>query len=86
MRGNKDKKKLLLIPAMLDDTFDLLKYAFESERYHTVVLKNTEGVINTGLENLPLIFLIFCKFKKMRKLRHFRASYKNLIILISPNF
>lgn len=43
-------------------------------------------VTRTGIENLPLIFLIFCKFKKMRKLRHFRASYKNLIILISPNF
>ena len=50
MREKSNKKKLLLIPAMLDDTFDLLKYAFESERYHAVVLKNTEGVINTGLE------------------------------------
>ena len=43
-------------------------------------------VTRTGIENLPLIFLIFCKFEKMRKLRHFRASYKNLITLILPNF
>jgi predicted nucleotide-binding protein (sugar kinase/HSP70/actin superfamily) len=46
----KGKKITLIIPAMLDETFDLLKYAFDSRNVHTVVLKNTDGVVNTGLE------------------------------------
>lgn len=46
----KKNKTTLIIPAMLDATFDLLKYAFDSKNVHTVVLKNTEGIINTGLE------------------------------------
>lgn len=46
----KKTKITLLIPAMLDDHFDLLKYAFDSEYVHTVLLKNHSNITNTGLE------------------------------------
>ena len=39
----------LLIPAMLDDHFPLLRYAFFSPRYWPVILTNTEHIAETGL-------------------------------------
>lgn len=33
----------LLIPAMLDDHFPLLRYAFFSRRYYPVILENRRG-------------------------------------------
>lgn len=43
------EKYYLLIPAMLDDHFPLLKYAFYSEDYHPVILENTKGIKEVGL-------------------------------------
>lgn len=40
----------ILVPAMLDETFELLKAAFASENVKVVLLKNSDGVINSGLE------------------------------------
>lgn len=43
------EKYTLLIPAMLDDHFPLLKYAFYSENYHPVILENEENIEDVGL-------------------------------------
>ena len=43
-------KYILLIPAMLDAHFPLLKYAFYSPDYHPVVLENEENITETGLK------------------------------------
>ena len=46
----KEKTKTLLISAMLDDHFPLLKYAFASRRYHPVeILSEREGIVDLGL-------------------------------------
>ena len=48
---NSDREKyILLIPAMLDMHFPLLKYAFYSKNYHPVVLENEENIVNIGLK------------------------------------
>jgi len=48
---NKDKEKyILLIPAMLDAHFPLLKYAFFSKNYRPVILENEEGITDAGLQ------------------------------------
>lgn len=48
---NKDRRPLtILVPAMLDETFELLKAAFASRRVKVVLLKNSRDIINTGLE------------------------------------
>ena len=48
---NSDRKKyILLIPAMLDMHFPLLKYAFYSKNYRPVVLENEENIVNIGLK------------------------------------
>lgn len=45
------KKKLtILVPAMLDETFELMKPAFASKNVKVVLLKNRKDLINTGLE------------------------------------
>ena len=44
------KKYTILIPAMLDFHFPLLKYAFCSHKYDAVILENEENIIQTGLE------------------------------------
>lgn len=47
------KKKLtILIPAMLDFHFPLLKYAFCSSDYEAVILDNDENIASTGLKYL----------------------------------
>ncbi len=47
----KNKEKYtLLIPAMLDAHFPLLKYAFYSKKYHPVVMEETEGITGLGLK------------------------------------
>lgn len=40
----------LLIPAMLDAHFPLLKYAFYSKKYHPVILEESEDITNLGLK------------------------------------
>lgn len=45
----REQKMTILVPAMLDETFELLKAAFASKSVKVVLLKNTQGVINTGL-------------------------------------
>lgn len=46
----KDREKyILLVPAMLDAHFPLLKYAFYSRNYRPVILENEEKVTDTGL-------------------------------------
>ncbi|MCM1157162.1 MAG: 2-hydroxyacyl-CoA dehydratase [Bacteroidales bacterium] len=44
------EKYILLIPAMLDAHFPLLKYAFYSKRYHPVIMEENEGITNLGLK------------------------------------
>lgn len=47
----KDREKYtMLIPAMLDAHFPLLKYAFYSKNYHPVILSNEEGITDIGLK------------------------------------
>lgn len=43
------EKYIMLIPAMLDAHFPLLKYAFYSPDYHPVVLENEENITDIGL-------------------------------------
>ena len=43
-------QKTLLIPAMFDHHFPLLKYAFCSEEYYPVILENAENIVGTGLQ------------------------------------
>ncbi len=46
-----DKEKyILMIPAMLDAHFPLLKYAFYSKNYRPVILENEEGITDAGLK------------------------------------
>lgn len=47
---NKNEKYTLLIPAMLDAHFPLLKYAFYSQKYRPVIMEETEGITNLGLK------------------------------------
>lgn len=42
-------KMTILIPAMLDETFELMKPAFASKNVKVVLLKNRADLINTGL-------------------------------------
>lgn len=44
------EKYILLIPAMLDAHFPLLKYAFYSPDYHPVILENEENITDVGLK------------------------------------
>ena len=44
------EKYIMLIPAMLDAHFPLLKYAFFSKNYHPVVLENEENITDIGLK------------------------------------
>lgn len=44
------EKYVLLIPAMLDAHFPLLKYAFYSKNYHPVILENEEEITDVGLK------------------------------------
>ena len=44
------EKYILLIPAMLDAHFPLLKYAFYSPDYHPVILENEENITDIGLK------------------------------------
>lgn len=45
-----NEKYTLLIPAMLDAHFPLLKYAFYSRKYRPVIMEETEGITNLGLK------------------------------------
>ena len=45
-----NEKYTLLIPAMLDAHFPLLKYAFYSSKYHPVIMEESEGITNLGLK------------------------------------
>ena len=45
-----NEKYTLLIPAMLDAHFPLLKYAFYSKKYRPVIMEETEGITNLGLK------------------------------------
>ena len=47
--GKFSEKYILLVPAMLDDHFPLLKYAFFSKEYHPVILDIEEGITEEGL-------------------------------------
>ncbi len=48
---NSDKARyILLIPAMLDDHFPLLKYAFYSKDYRPIILDNENGIKDIGLK------------------------------------
>lgn len=50
IKETEDREKyILLLPAMLDAHFPLLKYAFYSRNYHPVILENEEGITDTGL-------------------------------------
>lgn len=45
-----DKEKyILLVPAMLDAHFPILKYCFYSKNYRPVILENEEGIEDVGL-------------------------------------
>lgn len=48
--GLEQGKYILLVPAMLDAHFPLLKYAFYSKNYHPVILENEDNITDTGLK------------------------------------
>mgnify|MGYP003219240411 FL=1 len=51
IKENEDRERfILLIPAMLDAHFPLLKYAFYSKNYHPVILKNEKNITEVGLK------------------------------------
>ena len=60
----KKKKLTILVPAMLDNTFELLRAAFASSDVKVVLLKNSKDIINTGLEYVhndmccPLVLIV----------------------------
>ena len=41
---------ILLVPAMLDDHFPLMKYALYSREYRPVILENETRIVDTGLK------------------------------------
>lgn len=43
-------QKTLLIPAMFDNHFPLMKFAFCSDEYYPVILENTENIVETALQ------------------------------------
>ena len=45
-----NEKYILLIPAMLDAHFPLIKYAFFSKNYHPVILSNEDHITDVGLK------------------------------------
>ena len=45
-----NEKYILLIPAMLDAHFPLIKYAFYSKDYHPVILSNEDHITDVGLK------------------------------------
>lgn len=45
-----NEKYVLLIPAMLDAYFPLIKYAFYSRDYHPVILSNEDHITDVGLK------------------------------------
>ena len=61
------EKYIVLIPAMLDAHFPLLKYAFFSKNYHPVILENEKGIIDTGLKyvNNDMCFPSICNIGQM---------------------
>ena len=51
IREEQDREKYtMLIPAMLDAHFPLLKYAFYSKNYHPIILENEENITDIGLK------------------------------------
>lgn len=44
------EKYMMLIPAMLDAHFPLLKYAFFSKNYHPIILENENNITDIGLK------------------------------------
>lgn len=44
------EKYVLLVPAMLDDHFPLLKYALYSRDFRPVILENEDGIVDQGLK------------------------------------
>ncbi len=44
------EKYVLLVPAMLDDHFPLLKYALYSKDFRPVILENEDGIVDLGLK------------------------------------
>lgn len=44
------EKYILLVPAMLDDHFPLMKYALYSRDYRPVILENEDRIVDTGLK------------------------------------
>jgi len=51
IREDKDREKyILLIPAMLDAHFPLMKYAFYSRQYRPIILENEDGITDEGLQ------------------------------------
>jgi predicted nucleotide-binding protein (sugar kinase/HSP70/actin superfamily) len=50
MDNKRNSKLTVLIPAMLDFHFPLLKYAFCSDNYNAVILEYSKNIAKTGLE------------------------------------
>ena len=64
-----NEKYILLIPAMLDAHFPLIKYAFYSRDYHPVILSNEEHITDVGLKyvnnDMILSILVYTLFSRM---------------------
>lgn len=78
-------KKTVLISSMLDFHFPLLQYAFSSNKYDAVILDNSEGITDTGLEYshndlcYPCVLIIG---QMINALKSGKYNLKNTILMI----
>ena len=79
-------KNTLLIPALLDHHWPLLRWAFESDEWHAVVLDDCDGIEDLGLRNLhnDLCYpFILITGQILSALRSGRYEPKHTAVLIS---
>ena len=79
-------KNTLLIPALLDHHWSLLRWAFESDEWHAVVLDDCDGIEDLGLRNLhnDLCYpFILITGQILSALRSGRYEPKHTAVLIS---
>jgi len=79
-------KNTLLIPALLDHHWPLLRWAFESDEWHAVVLDDCDGIEDLGLRSLhnDLCYpFILIAGQVLSALRSGRYESKHTAVLIS---
>lgn len=81
-------QKTLIIPAMFDHHFPLMKYAFCSEEYYPVILENDDSITETGLKyvNNDMCYPCIINIGQIiRALQSGQYDLKNTLLLM-PTF